>query len=454
MFEPERIHYLNRNSACHRDYVLYWMGASQRTICNHALEYAVYQANLLNKPIVVYFGLTPDFPEANLRHYDFMLKGLAEVGAKLKRRDIKFIIQLTSPEIGATKLAKNACMVITDMGYLAIQRKWRKYTAQKIDCPLIQVESDVIIPVGIVSNKREYAARTIRPKILKHLDRFMKPLISIDPKKDSTSLTFDGLDLTDINNIINKLKIDKAVKPSEYFLPGQMQAQKLLDEFVSDKLINYDTDRNNPSIDGLSDMSPYLHFGQISPLDIAMKVKQHQSESADAYLEELIIRRELSMNFTHFTDNYDKYSCLPGWAKATLQSHKKDKRQYVYTLEQLENAKTHDDCWNAAQKQMRLTGKMHGYMRMYWGKKIIEWTNAPQTAFKFMLYLNNKYELDGRDPNGFCGVAWCFGNHDRPWIPRSIFGTIRYMNEKGLQRKFDTAKYIEKIYTLEKKEHK
>ena len=452
MFEPERIHYLNRNPICQGSYILYWMYNSQRTICNHALEYAIFQANLLNKPMIVYFGLTPDFPQANLRHYNFMLKGLAEVGAELKKRGIKFVLQLISPETGAVKLAENACMIITDTGYLAIQRKWRKDAAQKINCPLIQVESDVIIPVGTVSSKREYAARTIRPKILNHLDRFMKPLNCIDPKKDSTRLAFDSLDLNDIDKIINKLKIDKTVNPSEYFAPGQMQAQKLLDEFVTDKLKNYDTDRNDPSIDGLSNMSPYLHFGQISPLDIAMKVKQHQSKSAEAYLEELIIRRELSMNFTHYTDDYDKYSCLPGWAKATLQSHKKDKRPYVYTLEQLENAKTHDDCWNAAQKQMLITGKMHGYMRMYWGKKIIEWTNAPQTTFKFMLYLNNKYELDGRDPNGFCGVAWCFGNHDRPWAPRSIFGTIRYMNEKGLQRKFDTAKYIEKIYTLEKRE--
>ncbi len=447
MVEPERIRYLNESPPRDRDYVLYWMQASQRTKFNHALEFAISKANELDKNLIVFFALTPDFPQANLRHYDFMLKGLAQVADELKKRKIKFIIQLTDPAKGAARLAKNASLAITDMGYLNIQRLWRQKAASKIDCPLIQVESDVVVPVEIVSNKREYAARTIRPKINKNLEKYLKPLQETEPKKDSTKMPFDTLDLSQIDKILDKLNIDKTVKPTN-FTPGTKAAQNLLKEFINKKLKSYDKDRNDPSLDGQSDMSPYLHFGQISPIEIALQVKQAKQKADDVYLEELIVRRELSMNFTHFTENYDKYPCLPPWSKTTLQKHKNDDRPQIYTYKQLENAQTYDQYWNAAQKQMVITGKMHGYMRMYWGKKIIEWTNTPETAFRFMLELNNKYELDGRDPNSFAGIAWCFGNHDRPWKERPIFGQTRYMNQAGLKRKFDMEKYLSNISVL------
>lgn len=448
MFEPERIRHLNENDIKNADFVLYWMQASQRTTCNHALEYAIYQANQLDKTLVVFFGLTPSYPDANLRHYHFMLNGLVDVEKDLKDRGIKFVPQLTEPDKGAIELAKNASLLVTDMGYTNIQRKWRKKVASSIDCLMVQVESDVVVPVETVSNKREYAARTIRPKINKLLNDFLKSPPTIEIKKDSTRFSFDKLDLNNIDDILAKLDIDKTVKPVDCFKPGQAAARKALENFIRTKLKTYDTDRNDPTINGQSDMSPYLHFGNISPIEIAMKVKSAKGKSEDAYLEELIVRRELSMNFTHFCEDYDKYTSLPGWCKTTLEKHKSDKREYIYTYDQLENAQTHDPCWNAAQMQMIKTGKMHGYMRMYWGKKIIEWTNTPQTAFRFMLDLNNKYELDGRDPNSFCGVSWCFGNHDRPWTQREIFGQIRYMNFNGLKRKFDTEKYINIVNEL------
>jgi deoxyribodipyrimidine photo-lyase len=191
-------------------------------------------------------------------------------------------------------------------------------------------------------------------------------------------------------------------------------------------------------------LSPYLHFGQISPSYTASEVGSYGGPNSDAFLEELIVRRELSMNFNHFNPKYDSFSGLPDWAKKTLLERQEDLRKYLYTMEDLEKALTHDPYWNTAQKEMVITGKMHGYMRMYWGKKILEWTATPQDAFETALYLNNKYELDGRDPNGFTGVAWCFGNHDRPWARRPIFGNIRYMSEDGLKRKFDADKYTRK----------
>jgi deoxyribodipyrimidine photo-lyase len=197
-------------------------------------------------------------------------------------------------------------------------------------------------------------------------------------------------------------------------------------------------------------MSPYLHFGQISPLYVALKVSKTSSAGKDSYLEELIVRRELSHNFVFYNNSYDKFACLEPWAMRTLNFHCRDKREYVYTFEQFEKAQTHDPYWNAAQKDMVITGKMHGYMRMYWGKKILEWSRNPQAGFKIALQLNNKYELDGRGPNAFAGVAWCFGKHDRAWGERSVFGKIRYMNAAGLKRKFDADAYVKKIEALEK----
>jgi deoxyribodipyrimidine photo-lyase len=195
-------------------------------------------------------------------------------------------------------------------------------------------------------------------------------------------------------------------------------------------------------------MSPWLHFGQISPLVIALKVMKTQSPGKEAYLEELIIRRELAMNYTYYNPFYDSFEGLNDWAKKTLKEHEKDKRPYRYSIDELEQAQTHDPYWNAAQEEMRITGKMHGYMRMYWGKKILEWMKSPEEAFSTALYLNNKYELDGRDPNGFAGIAWCFGKHDRPWFERPIFGKIRYMNANGLKRKFNAEAYVDKIKKL------
>ena len=449
MIQKERIKALNKKEVKKGGYVLYWMQASQRTEYNHALEYAIIKANELRKPMVVFFGITDAFPEANERHYAFMLEGLREVKQSLEKRGIQMVIRHQSPEMGAVQMAKKASVAVVDRGYLKIQKQWRNDAAKQMDCPLIQVESDVVVPVEETSPKEEYAAATIRPKIHKKLNYFLAPLKQIDPAVDSLSLGFDSFDIGDVNKAVSQLYIDRSVKKVNLFQGGTREALKHLEVFLEGKLDRFPELRNDPTLDYLSHMSPYLHFGQISPLFIALKVKQTKSPGIEAFLEELVIRRELSMNFVFYNEKYGSYEAIPEWARKSLRSHQKDKRQYLYHLEELEQAKTHDPYWNAAQREMVVKGKMHGYMRMYWGKKIIEWTKTPEEGYRVALYLNNKYELDGRDPNGFAGVAWCFGKHDRPWGERPIFGNVRYMNDKGLRRKFDADEYVRMMDKLD-----
>ena len=448
--ERQRIEELNSKPVKPGKYVLYWMQAAQRAEYNHALEYSIYLANELKVGVVVVFGITANYPEANLRHYHFMLEGLRDTENALAKRGIKLVVRIQSPELAAVELSKNACRVVVDAGHTHIQRKWRNHAARNIDCILEQVETNLIVPVTEASDKENFSAGTLRPRINRQLDKYLVQLKHLKPEFKSLDIEFDGTDISDIESVLSKLDIDKTVRPVENFRGGTSQAKEELRYFIKNKLDDYDRLRNNPCLEATSNMSPYLHFGQISPLYIALKVLESKSGGKDAYLEQLIIRRELAFNFVYYNRNYDTIKSLPPWATATLNVHKRDKRQYVYKLEEFENAQTDDPYWNAAQKEMVITGKMHGFMRMYWGKKILEWSRTPKRGFEIALYLNNKYELDGRDPNGFAGVAWCFGKHDRAWAERDVFGKIRYMNENGLKRKFDAQAYIDKIDKLEK----
>ncbi len=449
MIHQSRIQRLNDKPVRKGRYVLYWMQAAQRTEYNHALEYAIRRANESSIPVVVVFGLTDDYPEANLRHYLFMLQGLQEVAASLLDRGMRFVVRRQSPVDAATELAEEASRVVVDGGQLRIQRQWRKQTADNLKCPLEQVETNLIVPVEIVSQKEEFSAGTFRPRIHSHLTEYLKPLRSAKPKRDSLGLKFDQFDISSLNAALESLDIDRTVQPAPAFHGGTKQAKRTLRHFIAHKLDGFDDYRNNPGKDYLSNMSPYLHFGQVSPLYIALEVMKSDSPGHDSYLEELIVRRELSHNFVYYNPLYDRYASLPQWAQNTLRAHRRDPRQPVYSLTQFEQSETHDTYWNAAQNEMVLAGKMHGYMRMYWGKKIIEWSQTPQKAFRTALYLNNKYELDGRDANGYTGVAWCFGKHDRAWAQRDVFGKIRYMNAAGLKRKFDPDAYVEMVQAMQ-----
>jgi deoxyribodipyrimidine photo-lyase len=449
MIQAKRIKIISPRTASAGKYVVYWMQAAQRAEYNHALEYAIEQANKSAIPLVVLFCLVCNYPEANERHYRFMLEGLRETQKSLEARGIQMVIVQEAPDVAVPRFAKQAKIVVVDAGHLRIQRKWRKNVAARINCPLIEIETNLIVPVEVASPKQEYSAGTFRPKIGRQLDDYLVKLRRRKPRVDSLGLGFESLCIRDIGQVISKLGVDRSVGPVGCLTGGLSEAKRHLRAFLKNKLDRYAEDHSDPNLDCVSNMSPYLHFGQISPLFVALQVQKTSSPGKDAFLEQLIVRRELSHNFVYYNHSYDTFRSLPPWTLRTLNFHRRDKRQYVYSLEQLEAADTHDIYWNAAQKQMVLSGKMHNYMRMYWGKKILEWARSPQAAFKIALQLNNKYELDGRDPNGFAGVAWCFGKHDRPWPERAIFGKIRYMNAQGLKRKFDRDEYVRSIESLE-----
>jgi deoxyribodipyrimidine photo-lyase len=450
--QPTRIQPLNDADICKGDYVLYWMQQSQRADYNHALEYAVQQANKLDRRLLVAFGLMDDYPEANLRHYTFMLEGLKETQATIESRGIRMVLRRGHPPEVALNLGRRASMIICDRGYLKHQRAWREQVAQQANCRVVQVESDVIVPIEVVSDKAEYAARTIRPKIKRHLETYLVGLKPTHVTHPSLGIKLTGMDLNDTEKLLRKLNLDRSVGPvSDFFKGGTSQAVKRFKDFIRYRLDHYDRHSNQPQTDDISHMSPYLHFGQISPLFLALQLRKAPNSlkiSKEAYLEELVVRRELAMNFACYTSDYDAYACIPGWAGKTLADHQNDRREYVYSRRQLENAATHDPYWNACMLEMKHTGFMHNYMRMYWGKKILEWSATPQEAYRATLALNNKYFLDGRDPNSYTGVGWIYGVHDRAWTERPIFGKIRYMAASGLERKCDIAAYVKKVEDL------
>ena len=291
------------------------MQASQRTECNHALEYAILKANKLHKPLLVFFGIAENYPEANERHYYFMVEGLREVQSSLEEKGIKMVLWRRSPDLGVVELSKDACLTATDRGHLNILKKWRSYVANRIDCPLVRVESDVVVPVEVASPQEEYSAATFRPKIKRAIDRHLAPPEENYPKSDSSHIDIQSFNIEDIDKAISRLNINRSVKRARDFHGGTHNAKKHLELFLKNKLDRYPELRNDPTKDYVSNMSPYLHFGQISPLYIALKVLETDSLGKDAYLEELIIRRELSINFIHYNLNYSSFFGLPEWAK-------------------------------------------------------------------------------------------------------------------------------------------
>jgi len=442
VIENERVKALNSRAVPKGDRVVYWMQADQREEYNHALEYAIEKANELKKPVSVFFGLYGKYPGANLRHYHFMLNGLKETSGALEKRGIGLDLRICSPDEGIVDAAKKACLVVVDRGYTKQQKIWRKRAAEKLKCPLYQVESNCVVPVEAVSAKEEYAAATIRKKILSKAASFLNPVKKVAPLFGTIKSA--KKDAVRVEKLLERLDIDRSVEPVKDIKAGTSEAKRKLRLFLASGVKKYAEKRSDPSFPCESGLSPYLHFGQISALYVVLEALKAGEKINGPFLEELIIRRELAINFVNYNSHYDGIKCLPSWAMKTLRDHENDRRQYLYSLEQLEKAETHDLYWNAAQVQMVRTGKMHNYMRMYWGKKVIEWTSSIDEAYKRLVYLNDKYELDGRDPNGYAGIAWCFGKHDRAWTEREIFGKVRYMNSAGLERKFDMASYAQK----------
>lgn len=429
--------------------VVYWMQRSERGVDNPALDCAVHAANALGLPVVAYFAGVANFPHANLRHYVFLNQGLRDVKEDLLKRNIGFVLRNAPREDHLTFFREvHAAMVIGDENPMRVPEGWRREIAEKIDIPFWTVDADVVVPSALFE-KAQYAAYTLRPRLWTLVPDFLHPcenpaaehawsrpdnFFEDDPAKDMTAGWKD---------------LDRSVGPVSGFLGGTHAGMARLRHFVEHLLPNYDEHRNKPELDGTSMLSPYLHYGHLSPVTIAMAVQDEARKrkdvrkQADSFLDELITWRELCINFVKYNPHYDDPACAEEWARTTVAKHASDLRNPVYSLRQLECAETYDELWNAAQRQMVRRGWMHNYMRMYWAKKVLEWSPDNATAMKHLIYLNDKYFLDGRDPGGYGGIAWAiYGKFDRPWGERAIFGKIRYMSGASTGRKFNSKEYI------------
>lgn len=424
--------------------VLYWMHREFRTQDNWSLIHARLEALKHQVPVAVVFCLSPSFLDATLRHYDFLLRNLEQVHAALQHNNIGFILGMGEPAVVMNQLCQQfkPGLVVTDFDPLRIKQTWVHALLAHSRVAVDIVDSRNIVPCWLASAHREVGARTLRPKIQRHLPSMLTPFPELPPhpiawKTPLPSPQFSTLSPT--------LQIDRSVQPVNWLQPGEQAAMATLHHFLASKLNHYGL-RNDPNADVCSNLSPYLHFGMIAAQRVALEAQRQTSrgEAVAAFLEELIVRRELADNFCLHTPQYDQVAGFPAWAQNSLEKHRPDKRPYLYDDEVFDRAQTHDPLWNAAQQQMKTTGKMHGYMRMYWAKKILEWTENAAEALRLAIFLNDRYSLDGRDSNGYAGIAWSIGGvHDRGWAERPIFGSIRYMNDRGAARKFDVKRYIQ-----------
>lgn len=426
------------------------MNKSLRYNYNFALKTAIYSANQNDLPLLSIYFITPFFKSLQLRQQIFIMQGLLELQKIFIKNNLTLLI-MDWNKINLQRVCKKASLVVTEFPYLKENKNILNEFMKSTKLTPVLVDSETAIPWFIASQKEEYSAATLRRKITKYLPEYLL----VDKKFELNYKNYDFSPF--IKDQFNLIKyhnecIENINLSEPYYMHsftgGYSQAISRLHLFIEKKIDRYAELRNDPSLEFSSDLSPYLRCGMISPVEIAIRISEMKETNHDKFLDELIIRRELSINFVIYNNQYNSVKCLPTWAYKTLHENIIFNRDYVYSLSQFESAATHDVYWNTAQNEMKKTGKMQAYMRMYWGKKIIEWTETPEKAFSFMVYLNNKYSLDGNDPNSYAGIAWCFGKHDRAFKERKVFGKIRYMNDKGLKRKFDIDQYVKKIQFL------
>lgn len=442
-------------------YVLYWAQMNRRVRGNHALAFAVEMANSHSLPLLVYEGLTCSYPNANDRLHTFLLEGVPDNAKEVTALGAGYVFHLrkrkSDPNDAFYRVAKDAAAVVTDDYPVFVAARHNASAAGKVDCPYLAVDASCVVPMQRLE-KREYAAYTIRPKINRLLPQYLKPLKIPKlkrkwEKKQPFSRLHTVVKKNAIPSLVSKCEISHAIPPSLTFRGGSEVGQIRLQHFLKKAFARYDSERNEPAAHATSNLSPYLHFGHMGALDVALAARDYAEKHgliADAFLEELIVRRELAFNFASHVENPESFDNLPDWAKATLRKHAKDQRSPVYTPKEFEQAETYDDLWNACQKEMLLRGKIHGYYRMYWGKKIIEWSRTCEDALETMIDIHDRYALDGRDPNTYTNILWCFGLHDRPWTERPIFGQVRWMSLEGMKRKTDVDAYIQEIASLER----
>lgn len=449
-----RVQSLNSNVGTIGRCILYVMSRDQRVRDNHALIFAQELALEQRIPLAVVFCLKPNIKNRSREQYAWMIDGLKEVEAQLHTLHIPFMMLIGAPDKTLSGLIHhtNPSAVVFDMSPLHGPRKLQTSIAQQSAFPVYVVDTHNIVPLWDVSQKQEYSARTIRTKIQKLLPNYLDEPKQI--KKHPHAWPGVVKTLKELGPLISELLKSLSSNGQQLqFISGEKATEEILEEFMKTKLHGYGINRNDPSKNGQSSLSPYLHFGQISRLHITLNIMHaiarddSLKEDGEAFLEELNIRSSLSDNFCYYNDNYNSLRGAADWAQKTLQEHALDPREFEYSFSQFESASTHDDAWNAAQLQLVSSGKMHGYMRMYWAKKVLEWSTSPEEAHSTLVRLNDFYSLDGGDPNGYTGILWSIaGLHDRPWFKRPIYGTIRYMNYNGLKRKFKIDKYIEQYH--------
>ncbi|MFN8205800.1 MAG: deoxyribodipyrimidine photo-lyase [Bacteroidales bacterium] len=429
--------------------VVYWMSRDQRVQDNWALLRAQQEAIGSQQPLLVVFTLFPNYPGATLRAYDFMLRGLEEIANEFLQLNIPFILLTGEPTktLPAFLRECKAGILFTDFDPLRIKRHWKEKIISQLSIPVYETDAHNIVPCFVASDKQEFGAYTLRPKIKRLLAEYLDPFPALMKMQKSNAFS-DSIAWQEVES---KLRLNRDVPAVTNLKPGSLAANRQLQLFISKRLDRYATERNDPNLDACSGLSPWLHFGHIAAQRVVMEVIRQVpvSESTEAFLEELIVRRELSDNYCYYNLHYDTPKGFPAWASKEHGEHARDEREYIYSPEEFDSGKTHDPLWNAAQLQMVKTGYMHGYMRMYWAKKILEWTPSVEEAQSTAIYLNDTWQLDGRDPNGYTGIAWSLGGvHDRAWSSRPVYGKIRYMNANGCRRKFNVDAYLEQVQKL------
>lgn len=455
MLEQERIRHLNdRSCPAAPSHVLYWMQAAQRAADNPALYFAAAEADRLGLPLLVSFALA-DYPGATAPHYRWMLDGLRECAGTLRDAGIGFRIERGDPLKIVSGASRGAAMLVCDRSPARWSVRLKDALAAKLQLPVIEVDGESVVPESVASFKQEWSARTFRGRTSGALDVYASnPPLPVPVPRHSAgarSGAFGGDNSAEDEKCIFEAYDgvrapaydgDRSQSQAPGIRSGGSAAQAALSCFIEERLDRYDGDRNDPTKNGTSGLSPYLHFGQISPVAAIRAARNAGGPGYAAFAEQLVVRRELCRNYARYRPlDCDSWEGLPAWSRAALDAASGDKRAWIYSRADFEASRTHDPYWNAAQEELVRSGTIHNYMRMYWGKMLLAWSTTPREAFATAVFLNDRYALDGRDPNGWAGVAWCFGLHDRPWPSRPVFGTVRAMAASGLKRKFDADAY-------------
>lgn len=439
--------------------VVLWLRQAHRADDNPALEHALALAGRWQRPLVVLSVLDPAEPGLTVRTAVFALQGLVDLRDALRTRRVGLQVRCGDSVDVVVAATLGAAALVCDRGYLRHQRERLARVAERVRCAVVEVEGEAIVPVETASDKAEYAARTLRPKLWRALEHYRALPVRVATQVPSDAApplpgaapelvdTLDGVD-----DVLERLAPDHAAgSVTDWFVGGARAAQAALERFVRSALPGYEDGRSQPQRDAVSFLGMYLRHGHVSPQRVLDVLTRHAeagdavSGAVDGFVEQLLVRRELAINHAWYVPDYDRYDVLPQWARDTLAKHAGDPREALYDDAALEAGETHDPYWNAAMREMRETGYMHNVMRMYWGKRILAWSADPEAAFERTLRLNDRYFLDGRDPNSYAGVAWVYGRHDRPWPERAVFGTVRSMVAAGLERKSDPRAYVAKV---------